>query len=119
MRFPAGPLFTMKDIQPDHLISMLEELPIEEWREEDGKYTTYLNLTKVHQPCYRDIPGYYTVVLNKEKKPIPLRYGDFIATYLANYTLKVFKEGHEVFSVYRLGAMRVYKNITNKMHPED
>ena len=108
----------MKDIQLDHLISVLEGLPKEEWREEESKYTTYLNLTKLHQPIYRDIPGYYTVVVKKEEKPILLKFGDTVLSYLANFTLKLLKDDQEVFSTPRLYAMRLYEIITNKTHPK-
>lgn len=113
---PGRATFIMKEINLEHLISILEGLPAEEWREEENQYITYVNLTKIHQPAYRDISGYYIIIIKKEK-PIPLKFGDVIVSYLENFTLKVLKDDQEVFSAPRFYEMR-FKITPDKMLPK-
>jgi len=61
----------MTEINLDHLLSVLEKVSREDWRENHHElkhevmktFSTEILYTKVHQPLYRDIPGYYNVIL--------------------------------------------------------
>lgn len=63
----------MKKIDLEKLVTALRELPSDQWQEEEEKYqyifTTQINCSKVHQPLFRDIPGYYTINLAYEVEP--------------------------------------------------
>lgn len=99
-------------------MSILEDLPTEQWREEENQYITEVNLTNIHPHAYRDILGHYIIVVKEEKELIPLKWGNNVVSYLANFTLKILYENQEIFSAPRLCAMRLYKIITTKMYPK-
>ena len=62
----------MKNIDLEKLVTALRELPSNQWQEEEKEekhqyiFTTQINCSKVHQPLFRDIPGYYTINLAYE-----------------------------------------------------
>lgn len=112
MRVPAGSLFTMTEIKLDHLISVLEEVPRENWWEEKSfrvhKLHTEIDCTKIHQPPYRDIPGYYKIVLERYK-----------SEELIIYSLDVYKNEEIIF--YRescAGQRPGIEQLYHKINPE-